>query len=229
MFEMGCHLIDLVVGLLGKPEAATPFLQHAGPVADGLIDNAPAVFRYPGAMASVKSSTLEVDGLARRHLVVCGTGGTLHIEPLDSPAVRVTFATPHEPYRKGFQTVTFPRFERHVADAADMARVLRGEKAPDYSYAHDLDVQETVLRRRGHEPGHLTLNRSRRAPASAGRVVTYRSETCRVGSPRFRSTTISLPPAVTLCLPKKAFTSHRPWASVTPLQVVHHRLNTRPR
>ena len=132
------------------------------------------------------------------------------------------------PTARATRQVTFPRFERYVADAADMARVLRGEKAPDYSYAHDLDVQETVLRR-GHEPGHLTLNRSRRAPASAGRVVTYRSETCRVGSPRFSSTTTSLPPAVTLCLPKKARTSHRPWASATPLQVVHHCLNTRSR
>jgi len=38
MFELGCHLIDLVVGVLGKPEAVTPFLQHAGAVADGLAD-----------------------------------------------------------------------------------------------------------------------------------------------------------------------------------------------
>ena len=44
----------------------------------------------------------------------------------------------------------------------------------------------------------------------AGRAIAYRSETCRVGSPRFRFTTIPLPPAVTLCVPKKAFTSHRP-------------------
>jgi hypothetical protein len=41
--------------------------------------------------------------------------------------------------------VSFPRFERHVPDAADMARVAWDEKAPDYSYAHDLDVQEMVL------------------------------------------------------------------------------------
>ena len=57
MFEMGCHLIDLVVGILGKPETVTPFLQHAGADADGLADNTLAVFRYPRAMASVKSST----------------------------------------------------------------------------------------------------------------------------------------------------------------------------
>jgi hypothetical protein len=49
----------------------------------------------------------------------------------------------------GYQQVTIPRFPRYVADAADMARVLRGEKPTDYIYAHDLGVQETVLRASG--------------------------------------------------------------------------------
>ena len=149
MFELGCHLIDLVVGVLGKPETVTPFLQHAGSAADGLADNTLAVFRYPRALASVKSSALEVDGFGRRHLVVCGTEGTFHIEPLDDPAVRVTFSRDREGYRKGYQEVAFPRFPRYVADAADMARILRGEKPSDYPYAHDLEVQETVLRASG--------------------------------------------------------------------------------
>jgi hypothetical protein len=32
-----------------------------------------------------------------------------------------------------------------VADAADMAQIIRGEKAADFSYQHDLDVQATLL------------------------------------------------------------------------------------
>ena len=47
MFELGCHVIDLVVGLLGKPQAVTPFAQHAAEANDGLADNMLAVFRYP--------------------------------------------------------------------------------------------------------------------------------------------------------------------------------------
>jgi hypothetical protein len=41
--------------------------------------------------------------------------------------------------------VTFPKYTRYVADAADMARVLRGEKPTDFPYEHDLAVQETLL------------------------------------------------------------------------------------
>jgi hypothetical protein len=39
-----------------------------------------------------------------------------------------------------------PRYTRYVDDAADMARVIRGEKAPDFTPKHDLAVQTAVLR-----------------------------------------------------------------------------------
>jgi predicted dehydrogenase len=149
MFELGCHLIDLVVGALGKPGSVTAFSQHAGVTDDGLADNTLAVFQYPRALASVKSSALEPDGFARRHLVVCGTEGTFHIQPLDNPVARVTLSRARDAHPKGTQEIQFPRYQRYVDDAADMARILRGEKASDYTYAHDLDVQETVLRASG--------------------------------------------------------------------------------
>jgi predicted dehydrogenase len=145
MFELGCHVIDLVVGTLGKPQAVSAFAQHAGPTSDGLADNMLAVLRYPRAIASVKSSALEVEGFVRRHFVLCGTEGTFHIQPLDSPAARIALSRSREGYTKGYQEIAFPRFERYVADAADMARIIRGEKASDFSYSHDRDVQETVL------------------------------------------------------------------------------------
>jgi len=79
MFELGGHLIDLVVDLLGYPSAITPYALHSGPQQDQLIDNMLAVFQYPKATATIKSSALEVEGFARRHLTVCGTKGTVHI------------------------------------------------------------------------------------------------------------------------------------------------------
>lgn len=146
MFELGCHVIDLVVGVLGKPDAVTAHARHVSKLEDKLLDNMLAVFDYPKATATVKSSAVEVDGGDRRHLVVCGTEGAVHIQPLDNPAARVTFSTARGEYRKGYQTVTFPKYERYVADAADMARVIRGEKANDFPPAHDLAVQETLLK-----------------------------------------------------------------------------------
>lgn len=146
MFELGCHVIDLIVGVLGAPDRVTPYPRHSSGDDDGLVDNALAVFEYPRATATVRSSALEVGGFDRRHLVVCGTEGTFHIQPLDSPSVRVAFSKPREPYRQGYQDLAMPRYTRYVDDAADMARVIRGEKAPDFLPAHDLAVQAAVLR-----------------------------------------------------------------------------------
>jgi predicted dehydrogenase len=145
MFELGCHVIDGVVGLLGKPEkiAAFPLTTVDG---DGLKDNCLAVFQYPKATATVRSTAMDVDGGARRQFVVCGTGGTLRIEPLEPPAVRLTLAKEHGEYRKGTQEVAMPKYARYVADAADMAAIIRGEKQSDYPPAHDLAVHECVLK-----------------------------------------------------------------------------------
>lgn len=145
MFELGCHLIDLMVGLLGVPERITPYAQHAADVDDPLVDNMLAVFEYPRTLATVKTSAMEVEGFSRRHLVVCGTKGTMHIQPLDSPSARLTLSEPHGGYAAGTHELNFPKFTRYVADAADMAQILRGEKLDDFGYAHELAVQTAVL------------------------------------------------------------------------------------
>jgi predicted dehydrogenase len=145
MFELGCHIVDLVIGVLGQPGKVTAFPQHASALDDRLLDNMLAVFEYPRATATVKSSALEVEGFARRHLVVCGTEGTFHIQPLDNPAARVSLSQPRGEHRQGYQEISFPKYTRYVADAADMARIIRGEKEADFSYEHDLTVQTALL------------------------------------------------------------------------------------
>src|SRR5262249_55437847 len=127
----------------------TPYARHSSQRNDTLLDNTLAVFEYPRATASVRSTALEVDGFDRRHLVVCGTEGTIHIQPLDNPSARITFLTAHGAYRRGYQDVSFPKFTRYAADAADMASVIRGEKSIDYTPQHDLAVQTAVLQASG--------------------------------------------------------------------------------
>ena len=146
MFELGCHLIDLLIDLLGQPTKINSFPRHSGNHSDTLMDNMLAVFEYPKAVASIKSSALEVEGFSRRQFTVCGTRGTFHIQPLDQPKVILSLDQPREGYAKGTQEISFPNpFERYVADAAEMAQVLRGEITPRYSYEHDLAVQRAVL------------------------------------------------------------------------------------
>lgn len=153
MFELGCHIIDLTVSVLGRPEKVTPYPRRTLETADdSLVDNMLAVLEYPKATATVRTTGLEVEGFNRRHFTVCGTGGTFHIQPLDRPKAIVTLAGEHrfegedKIYRKGTQEIAFePPYQRYVGDAADLAAIVRGEKPNPYPSDHDLTVQETVL------------------------------------------------------------------------------------
>lgn len=147
MFELGCHLIDSVVRILGKPAGVSPHIYRSRE--DGYADNMTAVLDYPKATVTLRSAMIEVDGGARRQFVVCGTKGTIEIRPLEPPAMRLTLDQPHDKFRKGAQEVAFEKAPRYAADWVDFARAIRGEAAWEFTPKHDLIVQETVLRASG--------------------------------------------------------------------------------
>ena len=65
--------------------------------------------------------------------------------PLDDPSVRITLDLPRGRFPKGITGVLFPGFTRSIADAAEMAAMIRGEQVSPFTPDHDLAVQETVL------------------------------------------------------------------------------------
>lgn len=147
MFELGCHLIDAVVWLLGKPERVTPFPRSFPN--DGFNDNMLAVLEYPNAHVTVRSSLMEPDGGARRQFVVCGDHGSVEIRPLEPPAMKLMLDRAREKHRKGTQEVEMPKAPRYVADWTAFAGAIRGETDWPWKPEHDLAVQETVLRASG--------------------------------------------------------------------------------
>ncbi len=146
MFELGCHVIDSVVAILGRPEKVTPHSRSSSPLKDGFPDNQTAVLEYPSAIVTVRSVLVEWDGGARRQFAVCGTKGTMDIRPIEHPEARLTLDKPHGEYKAGRQTLLFSGGRgRYDGDFADLAKVIRGEKAHDFPPAHDLAVHETIL------------------------------------------------------------------------------------
>lgn len=151
MFELGCHIIDLTIGVLGRPDRV---VAHPRQVlgTDSLMDNMLAVFEYPKATATVRSSAVEVEGGARRHFSVCGTEGSFHIQPLDRPSVTLSlskarsFEDGGRVFPKGTSEIKFePPYSRYEGDADDLASIVRGEKENPYPSSHDLAVQEAML------------------------------------------------------------------------------------
>jgi len=150
MFELGCHLIDALVAVLGRPEKTGSFSRRSRPQQDDLADNQVAVFEYAKATATIRSSLLEVEGTQRRQFVVCGTRGTVEIRPLEPPRLQMALDRPWREYRKGYQDIELPpmpgRYDDHLLE---LARLIRGEKESEYLFEHDLAVQEAVLQASG--------------------------------------------------------------------------------
>jgi len=147
MLNLGCHLIDIMVAVLGKPDKVTAYNLRTRPQQDNLEDNQLGVFEYPNVTATIRSAVMEVDSGRRRQFVVCGDNGTVDIKPLESPRMRLALDRPRFKYKKGYQDVELPKSPgRYYDQLIDFARIIRAEKAADYSPAHDLAVQETVLR-----------------------------------------------------------------------------------
>ena len=146
IFELGSHLVDPIVRLLGKPKTVTPFLRHHGKFEDSLKDNNVAVLEYERATAVLINTTLQAGGAPQRSFEVLGTNGTATLQPIEPPALSLDLAQPAGPYKKGPQQVPLPAYERYRADFAELAAAVRGERPLSVSLDEELLVAETVLR-----------------------------------------------------------------------------------
>ena len=148
MFELGGHVIDRVIAFLGRPEAVRPWLRHDTRVPDAVNDNTLAVFEYPKALAVVISSNR--DPAMHRSFEVIGSDGSMRIDPMEpAPTLRVQLREARGPYRKGVQDITLAPQPRFVKDFEDLARSIKTGTPLEYSYDHELLLQETLLRASG--------------------------------------------------------------------------------
>jgi predicted dehydrogenase len=148
MYELGCHVIDAVLTILGKPSAVSAFSTPAGK--DGVKDNQMAVLQYPKATAVIRCNHADPFGGPRRRFNVTGTEGTMEIVPLESGKVNLSLTQARGSYKKGTQTIQLnvPK-GRYDLEFVDLAKIVRGEKKLAWDAAHDIAVHETVLRAAG--------------------------------------------------------------------------------
>ena len=146
MFELGSHLVDATVRLLGKPKSVTPFLRHHGRFEDSLTDNNLAVLEYDRAHALLVNTALQAGSAPPRSFEVLGTKGTALLQPLEPPTLTLELAEAAGPYNQGAQKIPLPAYRRYEADFAELAAAVRGEKPLSVSLDEELLVAETVLR-----------------------------------------------------------------------------------
>jgi predicted dehydrogenase len=97
----------------------------------------------------VESTCLEHDSGKSRRFEVYGSRGTAIIEPLEPPSLRLCLDEDRDGFKKGWQDIPVEARPRYMDNLDSIIGVIRGEKDPDRTLEHELDVQETVLRAAG--------------------------------------------------------------------------------
>ncbi|MDE2840403.1 MAG: Gfo/Idh/MocA family oxidoreductase [Chloroflexota bacterium] len=146
MLELGCHLLDMITLIMGRPEKVTSILREDGDFDVKMKDNTVAVMEYEKAVGIIESSLLEQGSKDRRHFAVCGSEGSIVLTPLEPPAGRLFLNEPRGGYQAGWQDVPFENIPRYEHDLVELAACIRGEMEFPYSKEHDYITQETVLR-----------------------------------------------------------------------------------
>ncbi len=143
MFELGGHVIDSVVHMLGKPKSVTAYAHQT--LSDGVADNQLAVLDFQQAIATVRINHRDPFGGPRRRFQISGDKGSLEIQQLESGNLILYLDESRGGYAKGVQRLALGKEGRYVGEFRDLAKAIRGEKPLDWSYEHDLNTQEALL------------------------------------------------------------------------------------
>lgn len=158
LFELLCHLIDIMVAILGRPNKVNSFLRNDLGIIPEFADNTLAVFEYEKAIATLESSAMEISPFPCRRFEVYGTKGSIILEPLEPPSIRLCLEENIGQYSKGWQKISVPELPRYDGELKAFVADIKGEKMPDRSLYHELIVQETVLRASRGVNGFLLSN-----------------------------------------------------------------------
>lgn len=151
MFNLGCHLLDFIVAMLGRPEGVTPFLKSTPGLPDMVKNNCLAVLEYPHATACVRACSMEAGGASSRRLKISGTKGAVELRPIERfdgrpLQMKLTLLEGRDGHPAGASTLDFGvQCDRYEAQLLELAKTVNGEMDNPYSYEHDCLVQEVLL------------------------------------------------------------------------------------
>lgn len=156
MFFLGCHLVDLILLIQGKPERIIPYNKCTGVEGVTSEDFGMAVFEYKNGISFAKTNATEIGGFARRQLIVVGTRGTFEIKPLEMYEGNAQMYTKKTEYgsldwNNMGDTVKSDYIDRYENMMSSFACYIRGEKENPYTYDYELELYKILLKACGAE------------------------------------------------------------------------------
>jgi predicted dehydrogenase len=156
LYTLGCHLIDLVVGMLGRPDNVISFLKSVPGFPDTTRNHCLTILDYPHATATLRACSPDAGGIDRRRFRVSGTRGVAELCPLErfdgEPLrMRLTLLEGNEDHPAGTHVADFGvNRNRYREQLLELAGMIDGERENPYPCEHDLLVQEVLLAASGY-------------------------------------------------------------------------------
>lgn len=156
MYNLGCHLIDFVAAMMGRPVKVTPFLGSAPGSPETCRNNCAAILQYSHAIVYLHACSREVGNTNSRRMKICGTKGTLDICPVEifngsNLVLNILLKEGNEQYSGGEHNIDFGvRIDRYKEQLEEFAEIIRGRMTNPYTYAHDYLVHEITLAAAGY-------------------------------------------------------------------------------
>ena len=151
MFYLGCHLIDLVLTVMGTPKRIIPINRSSGLHNTEAKDNSFALFEYDTGASFVKTTQAEMGGFLRRQLVITGTRGKFEVRPLE---ITVDYPLQYTEYIECFDDDWNAPGEKRRSEIHDrytdmmrsFSKMVAGEMENPYTLDYELLLFETVLK-----------------------------------------------------------------------------------
>ena len=152
-FDLGAHMLDQVLWLLGRPVKVTAFLRNDSGVVPQFKDNTLGVFEFENAIAFIDIAAMETRPMARRFEVYGTQGSAIITEPFEPGLqIRLCLEEAKDGYQQGEQFVAIDGESRgrlYELELDAFLATIAGTQPPDRPLSHELLVQETLLRATG--------------------------------------------------------------------------------
>ncbi|MBQ9070765.1 MAG: Gfo/Idh/MocA family oxidoreductase [Clostridia bacterium] len=149
MFYLGCHLVDLVLQIQGKPKRIIPLNKSTGVYDTGAKDFSFAVFEYDRGVSYIKTTQAERGGFLKRRLIVTGTKGRIELCPLE---VSVEYPLQYTEYSECMSAEwgavsnsgRSEVHDRYDAMMLSFAKMVSGEMENPCDYDYELELFKTI-------------------------------------------------------------------------------------
>ena len=151
MFFLGCHLVDLIFRIQGKPKRVIPLNQCS--CLDGVTakDFGMVALEYDHGVSFAKTTAVELGGFARRQLVVNGSKATVELNPLewyseDQRGLQTgRIVRRSAEWRKWDEKERSMPVDRYDTMMRSFACMVRGEQENPYTPDYELELYKLIL------------------------------------------------------------------------------------